>query len=437
MTTFIAVDDAKIIQLIRKAKRSLIYVAPGVSEPVAEALGRRLTETSDLSVKIVLDTDPEVCRLGFGDLKALEELHRLAVNHMLALHHQPGIRVGLVVADDMLVVFSPTPRLIEAGSSLDSKPNAIVLEGNAARAVEHAVGADNSGVAPADAEIGLSAVTPDDVKAVHDDLKKVPPAQFNLARRTRVFSSRLQFVELKSKGLRFSQQRTRLPRDLMQADAREGLADELETWVTPLQGLQAINIELYLDSKGRVIEDPSPDAKPEQWSAERLTEAINKLRNEYLIQIPGYGTALAISNKVAFEDEAKRLANVTKAFREAIPQVHYETQQVEIGRLKNLVLGRLAGRHPEGMKPRNYPDGITPDHVGQYVEDMLVRAFVDSFKSEGDLTWIYKSIAPESLGSQQFQEAVPEPLRSNLFKFFDASEAVEIEKPASIKDRGS
>lgn len=432
MTTFVAVDDAKIVALIRNARRSLVYVAPGVWKPVADALGRRLAEDR-IPVRIVLDTDPEVCRLGYGDKEALADLHALAVKEMLVLHHQPGIRVGIVVADDTLVVFAPAPRLIEAGSSTDAKPNGIVLGDHSARTVERAVGADTSDVTPVDAEIGRSAVTPQDLKATQEELEKVPPAQFDLARRTRVFSSRLQFVELEAKGLRFSQQKIRLPQDLLHADAQHGLAEELTTHISLTHNLADKEIELYLDADGEYqVAKGAPSGSAEVWTAKRLNKAITRLRDAYLIPIPGYGSVLKIIDKPAFESEARKLASVTKAFRAAVTEQFFDVQAVEIGRLTMLVLNRLGEKRPEGMRPRDYPSGITAEDTRKYVEDRLGQAYTESIQSEGSLTWVYKSIAPESLADPRFRVAInrlAEPLRSTVFSYFDVAEAMVVQKP--------
>ena len=80
---------------------------------------QRLATTGAVQgITIVLDSDPEVYRLSYGvqaTLKTLEALSskKAAVN----LRLQEGIRIGLVVSDDRTMVFSPTPRMIEAGAT--------------------------------------------------------------------------------------------------------------------------------------------------------------------------------------------------------------------------------------------------------------------------------------------------------------------------------
>ncbi len=95
-----------------------------------------------------------------------------------------------MISDDVTMVFSPVPQLIEAGSTSTEKPNAIVLSGTAVERVAEAAGA---GVAEAAErhEIGQSALTPATAEALKLDLENNPPQQFDVARALRVFTSKI------------------------------------------------------------------------------------------------------------------------------------------------------------------------------------------------------------------------------------------------------
>jgi hypothetical protein len=75
MKTFCAVDDAALIQLLGQARRRIVFIAPGLNLPVAHALGQRFDEIDDLDVTVVLDPDEDVCRIGYGEVAALQHLH--------------------------------------------------------------------------------------------------------------------------------------------------------------------------------------------------------------------------------------------------------------------------------------------------------------------------------------------------------------------------
>ncbi len=67
MSSFQEVNDASLIKLIGKAQQRIAFVAPGVHQAVAEALGKRLVEIDRLQVTVVIDPDEDVCRIGYGD----------------------------------------------------------------------------------------------------------------------------------------------------------------------------------------------------------------------------------------------------------------------------------------------------------------------------------------------------------------------------------
>src|ERR1700722_255700 len=136
--------DEGLVHLIASARARLVVIAPALMKPVAAALSRRLDDLGQLSVTVILDADPEVCRLGFGDELALDAIRAASAKNLLDLREQPGIRVGIVISDATTMVYSPVSRNIEAGSVTIEKPNAIVLTGGAGDRIASAAGADTS-----------------------------------------------------------------------------------------------------------------------------------------------------------------------------------------------------------------------------------------------------------------------------------------------------
>ena len=71
--TFVVASDEALIELILGARNRLVVVAPALTQAVADALSGRLRDLND-RVTIILDSDPEVYRLGFGDQVALDKI---------------------------------------------------------------------------------------------------------------------------------------------------------------------------------------------------------------------------------------------------------------------------------------------------------------------------------------------------------------------------
>ena len=132
MSTFQEVNDASLIELISKAQRRVIFVAPGVHTAVAEELGKRFAEIDQLQVTVVIDPDEDVCRIGCGDAKGLALLSDYATRQSFALMAQPGLRIGVLLVDDVTLVWSPTPRSIErpplgvATTPTEGSPNGLL-----------------------------------------------------------------------------------------------------------------------------------------------------------------------------------------------------------------------------------------------------------------------------------------------------------------------
>jgi hypothetical protein len=70
----VSLRDIELEGQVSCARRRLVVVAPGLSESVAKAIVKKWHELGRDAVLVVLDLDPEVCRLGLGDLSALQIL---------------------------------------------------------------------------------------------------------------------------------------------------------------------------------------------------------------------------------------------------------------------------------------------------------------------------------------------------------------------------
>ena len=210
--TFTIASDAAVISLIKSARRRLVVIAPALSRAVAEALSARFGDQGHLDVRVILDADPEVYRLGFGEREALEVIRGAASRSDLDLREQTGVRIGVIISDEDTMVFAPISKNIEAGSETVNKPNAIVLRGIAAESLAKAAGAQPDDKRPS-GEIGNVALDPVKVQAMEADLERNPPAKFDIARRLNVFSSRVVYVEFEIAGLALSRKVVPLPDD--------------------------------------------------------------------------------------------------------------------------------------------------------------------------------------------------------------------------------
>jgi hypothetical protein len=117
--TVVSLRDIELEGQISCAQRRIVFIAPGLFESVARAIIKKWHELGRDAIHVVLDLDPEVCRLGLGELTALRMLHDAADRLGSQIYQQPGLRVGLIVTDETTTIYSPTPRLIRRAASLE------------------------------------------------------------------------------------------------------------------------------------------------------------------------------------------------------------------------------------------------------------------------------------------------------------------------------
>src|SRR5262249_29725553 len=158
-----------------------VLVAPGLSKTVAAALAERIRQDGGpRTLSVILDVDPEVCRLGYGDIETFDLLRPALESRGLDIQTQKGVRIGLVVADAEVMVYSTTPQLIEAGSTSEEKPNAIRITENGAQELAIACGALKETSLPIEQEVGRDIASAASIEKIKADLKENPPRQFNL-----------------------------------------------------------------------------------------------------------------------------------------------------------------------------------------------------------------------------------------------------------------
>jgi hypothetical protein len=133
---FTTADEQRLMDMIALARYRLVIVAPGLGDNVGKSLAARVMSADPpQNIAVTLDVDPEVCRLGYGTLNALEEVKMALELTGRRLGTTEGIRIGLVISDDQTLIYGPTPLLIEAGSTVPTRPNAILLQGGSCEAL--------------------------------------------------------------------------------------------------------------------------------------------------------------------------------------------------------------------------------------------------------------------------------------------------------------
>lgn len=424
MSTFQEVNDASLIELIGRARQRIVFVAPGVHQPVAEALGKRLAEIDQLQVTVVIDPDEDVCRIGYGDTKGLELLSTYANRQSFALMAQPGLRVGVLLADDVTLVWSPTPRSVEPAplgifaAPSQGSPNGLLLGANPGEQLAHAVSAAGTETLPLDAEIGVEVVTKDRVQKTLDGLAKNPPIPVDLARITRVFSTKLQFAEFTVKGVKFSKRELKVSNDYMNADIQGELKGLVESRLRAFGDFRDEEVEVPAFNNGNEVYDSNKNRLKEKVSEASLQRQRNELERRYLFNVPGFGRLIAKDDKQDLERLVAAYRVQLEAYSEAIRQRLDEQAGKIIDEAVKLIVGRAARSN------------ITLDE--QQLRDGIHKSLERTKDEVPEVKLVFKDVTYEQTKNQDFRakvdKALPPAKRKQLGDWnhdYDAAKAAD------------
>ncbi|MCG3168779.1 MAG: hypothetical protein CALGDGBN_00286 [Pseudomonadales bacterium] len=398
MSTFVSVTDDYLAAQIDRAVRRLVYAAPGVGKATAEALLRAM-QRDPFSLTIILDSDEDACRVGYGEPEALKFLHDAASHHQFALRRQTGLRIGMLVRDDESLIWAPTPRSIEAERGAQ-QPNGVMLSGSSVQALETAVGADQSDVLPSNAEIGREPLTLEELEATVKELIENPPEPFDLARKTRVFSTRFQYVEFEVRGAEWTGRKIKLSSLLLNADLPESVQDILETQIRPFAVANDINFNVPLVVHGRPAYEENGERMMVPATQADVMKIWDEIKGRYLRQVKGFGWLIRRDSLEAFRLE---IAAYEEALRSWVGSFRSHVKKDEDQLIKGIV-DSIADR-VKRSGPSNKLKSIDLDSE--------VRRGLDRLRViEPKVRIVLKNISWESSRDAEFLDAIQRALPS-------------------------
>jgi hypothetical protein len=394
--TFVAVDDQCLARAIGGAQHRVVYAAPGLGTLSGKALADAIARLSG-AVTIILDADADACRIGYGEPEALQALHEAAASQHLPLRRQAGLRIGVLVADDALMVWSPTARSVEP-ERVREQPNGLLLSGPVVEVCSTAMGADGTVTPPMQAEIGRAPLTADDRRETVEELERNPPAPFDLARRTRVFSSRFQFVEPEVQGAQWTKRKIKLSSLILNADLPESLHDLLDTQFQPFQDKGDTAFEVPHLVGGRRTFDARGERIFVAMTQSEIWKAWTDIRDRYLKHLDGFGWLIRRDELVAFREAVAAFEETLRAwvdaFRKDIASEEEQLVQDIVGAVKARV-SRSDRR--EKLKHLNLEDEVRKGLKRLRVIEPWVRI-------------VLKNVAWESTRDEEFQGALQKAL---------------------------
>jgi hypothetical protein len=404
MKTFTNVDDGVLIEAIASARNRLVYVAPGISEAVAHALRAKIDDIPRERVVIVLDVDPEVCRMGYGDIQGLECVQKAADEWEITLDHQPGIRIGLLIADEQTLVYTPTPLLIEAGPASPRRPNAIRMDARETPALMEACGASGS---IERREVGMDPVRPTTVEAVKQNLALNPPKKFDVSRAERVFNSAMQYVDFHFTGFRLSKKEMPIPADLMGLANDSDLKDRWKNSFRLFGSNEGVEVRLPLrDKDDRILKDIHGKDQTEVYTERTLEREKLDIVRQFVVVVPRFGSFILRNRRPDFDARIKRFEKRVDEFRQALEQQLVDQLEVSKNRLIEYLVPKVVENPPDSWMSTMTGSEVTDAEATERLNAMLSPDFSSAdqvFQPKVEVK--YMDISYETIKNQNFLAA--------------------------------
>ena len=258
-TLFSLLTSERIASFIKSAKHSVCYVAPGILDGPARTLADLAKILGPEMVTVCLDFNERVLRMGYGRLEAVEILRDAGI----AVRSAPGMRTAFIIVDREGYMYTPTALLLEAEPEKHPSPNAMRLSPDQITEIlsrfsplEKALAKANAETPKEKARIAAipDAVTPETIQndpfaafkpapmvlesepvkeetvaEIKKQLEQAPPTKFDVARRVRVYSAYLQYVELSLRGAAIQRHKVQIPKVLQRLGDNRDLEDLLKT----------------------------------------------------------------------------------------------------------------------------------------------------------------------------------------------------------------
>lgn len=399
MTALTMLTDELMKTSICNAKRRVVYIAPGIWPSIAKAITEYLGINPKGVLDIILDPDPQVYRLGYGNMEGIKHL----VDIGIPLRKCTGIRIGLLIADDEAWYFTPTPRLIEKQPTSKSvfAPNSIVISIFYANhllglvtphsAVDEAVDevikekCDTSETGDSDLlmlKIANEHFSNEDIQIIKESLAECPPQQFDLARQVSVYSSYIQFVELSLEGTHLERHTIAIPQELLNLTPDNQEQERLKATYQLIR------------SDGDV-------------SNKAIHEKMKKLREKYLRSLGNrYGTVILKQHKNDFLKKIEELKEELEKYKSNVQK----KLEDEFSKCKeNLIeiLGPIIESNPPdelkyGTNASKIEKGMVVSYLEAKLEKVIPRA--DTFVTDMNIRLQFKEITYETLHDVSFIE---------------------------------
>jgi hypothetical protein len=281
----------------------------------------------------------------------------------------------------------------------------------------------------AEGEIGKIAATPADVNASLESLHKEPPKKFDVARIERVYSSKIQFVELELTGYKLSSKKISIPNDLLIGDD-QALNEKLKNsfQLLGVDSLPKVSIPKFdIKTLLPIVTHEKPEM--EKWDEKQLEKEKKRLYDDFLINVPGYGWVIMSRLLEKFELRVKLFKLQVCAYQKEVETNIQSSLDKALDDLVSILLPRLRDYMPERLTKFHHAKLDDSDLKGILKTELTKVVGGVSGIFSPSMTCLQKAVTYQSINDKVFLDLLGAAMRkngadsqaNNLFTEFDAA----------------
>jgi hypothetical protein len=394
-----------------KSTRRLIIIAPGIQKAVADAVIKSLKKQSNKAVKVILDCNEDVCRLGYGDIEAIKILQDAGLD----IRHVAGLRAGVLVCDDDAWIFTPTALYVQDEIQSDETPNAMHLNKDMADMIaistseeERLKASDGQADIPGELELGSFSLTREQTATIEKSLKQIPPLPFDIARQVRVFEAYLQYVEITLDGCHLQHHKVNIPDEIVGLGADDDIVKRIHT-----------TFDLI--------------TRDSDISSAELNEKLRQIREQFTPSLgKPWGRAILKWQRKEFDEAIASLEQELCFYKETVYEKIQDLMWKSIDDLIRFYVPRVIDNPPAVLKRRG---NVTVDIAETWLRMIFESSLPEPEKliSKMKLEVTFRDVTYDTLQEPDFQERVrlAFPNKIDWDKPFKEFNAAKEKKPQS------
>lgn len=409
---FNSVNTCFLVNQLKAATGSVIYVAPGLTIEVARVFQEIKQRIPLHNIKIIIDSSPNIYRLGYGDIESVEML----INDGFKVSKVDSIRLGIVIVDGNAWVFSPVPLIIEDDHEVNLNGINVTVD-QAFELIDEIYELNpeesmyDSTIEDKTIEFKPKEYKKQDLKIAKQDLEMRPPKKFDLERQVQVYTGYFQFVELSLVGMGLRRRTINIPSKLLAVSGDKVVQEKLKATY-------------------KLITENS------KLSGKEIEDKVAQLRKTYTRSLgKRLGTVILLKNKKVFLNEVDKIKLEISKFSEKVKASLEKELAHTKKEISKILIPVIMKNPPDDLKGIIITNKPSKRDATEYIDEEISK-FIPSAEeliTKMELQCDFKDITYEMLNDTQFIESIKSQFKIKaLDKLYESYSAVRAKEQVKI-----